>query len=132
MFALGSSAYPNFCAFGHYLDRMLAELGGERITRLGIGDELCGQEQSFYEWSAEVFEQACEVFCLTDELDMNVVTRLAAQKPLQWCKENVRLDDENINSNDDEIDNEFDDDVTKESKRIQQGNKFFYFVFHLY
>ncbi|KPM03085.1 nitric oxide synthase-like protein 1, partial [Sarcoptes scabiei] len=67
-------------------------LRGERITKLGQGDELCGQEQSFSEWSAEVFEQACEVFCLTDELDMNTVVRLASLKPLQWCKENVLLD----------------------------------------
>ncbi|OTF82987.1 hypothetical protein BLA29_008094 [Euroglyphus maynei] len=98
---------------------MLAELGGERITRLGIGDELCGQEQSFYEWSATVFEQACEVFCLTDELDMNVVTRMAAQKPLQWCKENVLLDDDEDGENPDD-DNQLNNDL-KESKRIQQA-----------
>lgn len=92
VFALGSSAYPNFCAFGRYLDTMLDDLGGERIVKLGLGDELCGQEQSFHEWAADIFEQACDVFCLTDELDMSEVMRRAAQKPLLWCKENVLLE----------------------------------------
>lgn len=123
VFALGSSAYPNFCAFGRYLDTMLAELGGERITKLGTGDELCGQEQSFYEWSAEVFEQACEVFCLTDELDMGVVLRLAAQKPLQWCKENVLL--ECKPNDEDETEGIYEHEYTNyhdDTKHIQKGN----------
>lgn len=92
VFALGSSAYPNFCAYGKYLDTVLAELGGERVSRLGTGDELCGQEQSFNEWATQVFEQAAEVFCLTDDLDMNEVMKRATLKPLLWSKDNVRLE----------------------------------------
>ncbi|XP_066586894.1 nitric oxide synthase, salivary gland [Prorops nasuta] len=67
VFALGSSAYPNFCAFGHYVDNLLGELGGERLLRLGLGDEMCGQEQAFRKWAAEIFAVACETFCLDDD-----------------------------------------------------------------
>lgn len=55
MFALGSSAYPNFCAFGRYVDNLLGELGGERLLRLAQGDEMCGQEQAFRKWAADTF-----------------------------------------------------------------------------
>lgn len=113
MFALGSSAYPNFCAFGRYLDTVLAELGGERITKLGTGDELCGQEQSFNEWATESFGQAADVFCLTDELDMGEVMKRATQKPMLWSKENVLLE---------ENDQYFDQvDGDEQATRIGQG-----------
>lgn len=55
MFALGSKAYPHFAAFGHFMDNVLHELGGERIFPLAEGDELCGQEQSFRQWAEGVF-----------------------------------------------------------------------------
>lgn len=55
VFALGSSAYPNFCAFGKYVDNLLGELGGERLVKLAHGDEMCGQEQAFNAWAREVF-----------------------------------------------------------------------------
>ncbi|XP_033173190.1 nitric oxide synthase isoform X2 [Drosophila mauritiana] len=67
VFALGSSAYPNFCAFGQYVDNILGELGGERLLRVAYGDEMCGQEQSFRKWAPEVFKLACETFCLDPE-----------------------------------------------------------------
>ena len=52
---MGSSAYPNYCAFGKYVDNLLGELGGERLMKLATGDELCGQEQAFRDWAREVF-----------------------------------------------------------------------------
>ena len=55
VFALGSSAYPNFCAFGQYVDNLLGELGGERLLKMSSGDEMCGQEQAFRKWAPEVF-----------------------------------------------------------------------------
>jgi nitric-oxide synthase len=55
VFALGSSAYPNFCAFGKYVDNLLGELGGERLLKLSQGDEMCGQDQAFRKWAPEVF-----------------------------------------------------------------------------
>lgn len=75
VFGLGSSAYPNFCAFGSYVDNLLGELGGERLIKLNKGDEMCGQEQAFKKWATDVFhvsrlktmltsKVACETFCL--------------------------------------------------------------------
>lgn len=55
VFALGSSAYPNFCAFGKYVDNLLGELGGERLVKMEHGDEMCGQDQAFRKWAKEVF-----------------------------------------------------------------------------
>lgn len=56
VFALGSSAYPNFCQFGKYVDNVLGELGGERLTKVAYGDEMCGQEHAFRKWAPEVFK----------------------------------------------------------------------------
>lgn len=67
VFALGSSAYPNFCAYGKYVDSVLGELGGERLTPLTCGDEMLGQEHAFRQWAPEVFRVACETFCLDSE-----------------------------------------------------------------
>ncbi|NP_001161704.1 nitric oxide synthase [Nasonia vitripennis] len=67
VFALGSSAYPNFCAFGKYVDNLLDELGGERLLYLSHGDELCGQDQAFRKWAADAFNVSCETFCLDDD-----------------------------------------------------------------
>nr|ALQ78661.1 inducible nitric oxide synthase [Tigriopus japonicus] len=50
VFALGSSAYPNYCAFGKFLDDSFHKLGAVRILPIGMGDELNGQEDSFEEW----------------------------------------------------------------------------------
>lgn len=55
VFALGSSAYPNFCNFGKYVDKLLDDLGGERIHELTTGDEMCGQDQAFRKWASSVF-----------------------------------------------------------------------------
>lgn len=68
VFALGSTAYPHYCAFGRYVDQTLGELGAERILKCTCGDELCGQEKAFNSWSNEVFKIACDVFCLTDSV----------------------------------------------------------------
>lgn len=59
MFGLGSRAYPHFCAFARAVDTLLEELGGERILRMGEGDELCGQEESFRTWAKKVFKVTC-------------------------------------------------------------------------
>ena len=56
VFALGSSAYSEYCAFGHSIDKALAALKAERIYKLAEGDELCGQEQAFQEWASGVFK----------------------------------------------------------------------------
>jgi len=56
VFALGSRAYPHFCAFGHAIDTLFEELGAERIHPVGEGDELCGQEESFRAWAKGAFK----------------------------------------------------------------------------
>lgn len=56
VFALGSSAYPNFCAYGKYVDNALGDLGGERLVKVSYGDEMCGQEHAFRKWAPEVFK----------------------------------------------------------------------------
>ena len=102
VFGLGSSAYPNFCAFGRFIDNMLAELGGERISRCATGDELCGQEQAFNDWSKKVFEDACEVFCIGDEMNLSEVMKSATMKPAAFSADNVRLEpvEQQSNQND--------------------------------
>lgn len=56
VFGLGSSAYPNFGAFGSYVDNLLGELGGERLMKLTLGDEMTCQEGAFKKWAPEVFK----------------------------------------------------------------------------
>lgn len=91
VFALGSSAYPNFCAFGRFVDNMLSELGGERIAKVATGDELCGQEQVFTEWSKKLFREAVEVFCIADEVNMSEVLQTASLRRTTWTTQDVKL-----------------------------------------
>ncbi|XP_063238129.1 nitric oxide synthase, salivary gland [Bacillus rossius redtenbacheri] len=78
VFALGSSAYPNFCAFGKYVDNLLGELGGERLLKMVQGDEMLGQDQAFRKWAPEVFTTACETFCLDDDAILEATKSLRA------------------------------------------------------
>ena len=56
VFALGSTAYPNFCEFGHTVDDIFKKLGGEEVYPIGEGDELNEQEKSFTEWAQHCFK----------------------------------------------------------------------------
>ncbi|XP_067655044.1 nitric oxide synthase 1-like [Haliotis asinina] len=68
VFGLGSRAYPHFCAFGHFLDSLLGDLGGQKILETGEGDELSGQEQSFKIWAQRAFKASLNAF----DVDMDV------------------------------------------------------------
>jgi nitric oxide synthase oxygenase domain/subunit/sulfite reductase alpha subunit-like flavoprotein len=69
VFGLGSRAYPDtFCAFAHSVDKLLDELGGERIHPLGEGDELCGQEESFRDWAKHCYDSSCKYYNLDPNL----------------------------------------------------------------
>ncbi|GIY63295.1 nitric oxide synthase, salivary gland [Caerostris darwini] len=92
VFALGSSAYPNFCSFGRYVDTMLGELGGERMVKVGTGDELCGQEHSFSQWAQEAFQVACDVFYVGDDINLSDL-KATLHSDTTWCPEKVRLVD---------------------------------------
>ncbi|CAH1168649.1 unnamed protein product [Phyllotreta striolata] len=89
VFALGSSAYPNFCAFGKYVDNLLGELGGERLMKLSTGDEMCGQEQAFKKWASQAFKVACDTFCLDDDGTISEATMTLQSESL--TANNVRL-----------------------------------------
>ncbi|ODM95587.1 Nitric oxide synthase [Orchesella cincta] len=89
VFALGSSAYPNFCAFGRYVDNLFGELGGERLMKLTCGDELAGQDQAFRSWASEIFQTACDSFCL--DFDKNMADISAALKADTLSPESVRF-----------------------------------------
>ena len=58
VFALGSRAYPKFCAAGYDIDERLEALGFKRIHPIGIGDALKEQEVSFDKWSRCVLQAA--------------------------------------------------------------------------
>ncbi|NXR46173.1 NOS2 protein, partial [Hippolais icterina] len=62
VFGLGSSMYPEFCAFAHTIDQKLAQLGASQLTPVGEGDELNGQEEAFRSWAVSAFQTACEIF----------------------------------------------------------------------
>lgn len=88
VFALGSSAYPNFCSFGKFVDNLLGELGGERLMKIVLGDDLCGQEQEFRKWACDVYKKSCDAFCL----DTNEISDVAmALKGESLSIENTRF-----------------------------------------
>ncbi|XP_046532202.1 nitric oxide synthase, inducible [Equus quagga] len=62
VFGLGSSMYPQFCAFAHDIDQKLSHLGASQLTPTGEGDELGGQEDAFRSWAVQTFKTACETF----------------------------------------------------------------------
>ena len=69
VFGLGSRAYPNFCAFAHFVDNMINSLGGMRINKIMEGDELCGQEESFRQWAEETFKVRRSSMLVNDRCD---------------------------------------------------------------
>ncbi|XP_006874299.1 PREDICTED: LOW QUALITY PROTEIN: nitric oxide synthase, inducible [Chrysochloris asiatica] len=62
VFGLGSSTYPQFCAFAHDIDQKFSNLGASQLTPTGEGDELSGQEEAFRSWAVQTFKAACEAF----------------------------------------------------------------------
>jgi nitric-oxide synthase len=84
---LGNSSYPKFCSFGKYLDSTLFELGGECIYQLGLGDELCGQEDAFKKWSVNAFKTAQEAFCI--DSDISFIESISDD--FSWNPQTIRL-----------------------------------------
>ncbi|KAL7832163.1 hypothetical protein AOLI_G00297110 [Acnodon oligacanthus] len=68
VFGLGSRMYPQFCAFAHAVDDKLAELGAKRVTAIGEGDELNGQEEAFSTWACSAFKAVCKEFGIERQL----------------------------------------------------------------
>lgn len=61
MFGLGSSMYPQFCAFAHDIDQKLSHLGASQLTPTGEGDELSGQEEAFRSWAVQTFKVSSQL-----------------------------------------------------------------------
>nr|CBV37021.3 nitric oxide synthase [Stramonita haemastoma] len=91
VFALGSRAYPHFASFGHYMDKIMMELGAECIQPIAEGDELCGQEQSFRTWAEAVFTAACETFCLGDDVNISEATGALSNTDHSWTPNRFRI-----------------------------------------
>ena len=67
MFALGDSSYPAFCGFGKWLDSSFNDLDGNRLLKIGLGDELGDRDAEFKKWSKLAFQQAA----LESNLDLS-------------------------------------------------------------
>lgn len=87
VFGLGNSSYPKFCSYGKFLDTTLSELGAECIYELGLGDELCGQEDAFRKWSVSAFRSALDAFCI--DIDLTFIESISEE--VSWSPQNIRL-----------------------------------------
>ncbi|XP_038050616.1 nitric oxide synthase, brain-like isoform X2 [Patiria miniata] len=92
VFGLGSTAYPHFCAFAHALDAQLGMLGGERLLEIAEGDELVGQEVEFLNWAENIYQEACDTFCIKrqDASDM-VMGTVPTAPDSSWADEKFRI-----------------------------------------
>ena len=88
IFGLGNSSYPKFCSYAKFLDNALDDLGADRIYELGLGDELCGQEESFRKWSLELYKAALSTFCI--DLD-NAYIESLSKEDTEWTAQTSRL-----------------------------------------
>ncbi|KAM5182111.1 nitric oxide synthase, inducible [Mantella aurantiaca] len=89
IFGLGSSMYPQFCAFAHTLDHKMLQLGASQFSPTGEGDELNGQEESFLSWAVHTFKAACEAFKIRDR--QNIILPKCYTSTETWNAESYRL-----------------------------------------
>lgn len=61
VFGLGSSMYPQFCAFAHDIDQKMSHLGASQLAPIGEGDELSGQEEAFRSWAMQTFKVSSQL-----------------------------------------------------------------------
>ncbi|XP_064096957.1 nitric oxide synthase, salivary gland-like [Macrobrachium nipponense] len=62
VFALGSTNYKHFCAFGKYVDHLMFTLGGDRILDLTCGNETENQQDTFNSWANRLLQACCDRF----------------------------------------------------------------------
>uniref|UniRef100_A0A8C1JHB7 NADPH--hemoprotein reductase n=1 Tax=Cyprinus carpio TaxID=7962 RepID=A0A8C1JHB7_CYPCA len=62
VFGLGNKTYEHFNATGKYTDKRLAELGGNRVFDLGLGDDDSNLEEDFISWKEQFWPAVCEFF----------------------------------------------------------------------
>ena len=99
VFGLGSSAYVDLAAFGAFIDSSLGILGGNRLTTLGIGDELKNQKASFQTWLTKTFQAAIKLHHIqvSEEKMETILKSMNAVKDYKWdVRHSVKT--ESINS----------------------------------
>ena len=86
VFGLGSSAYVDLAAFGAFIDTALGTLGGQRLTALGIGDEMKNQKASFQTWLTKAFQTAVKLYNVqVSEEKMDTMLKfMNAVKDYKW------------------------------------------------
>ncbi|KAM8797256.1 nitric oxide synthase, inducible [Eudromia elegans] len=89
VFGLGSSVYPEFCAFAHAVDQKLALLGASQLTPIGEGDELNGQEEAFRSWAVNAFKTACDVFSIRGKNSIQLPRIYTSDE--SWDPKNYRI-----------------------------------------
>lgn len=55
VFGLGKSSYEHFNYMGKWTDKVLEELGAQRIYSLGIGDDMGSLEDDFEVWKKDLW-----------------------------------------------------------------------------
>lgn len=71
VFGLGNKTYEHFNAVGIYADARLAELNGNRICELGMGDDDGMIEDDFMIWKEKFWTEVCDKFNLAVTSDTN-------------------------------------------------------------
>ncbi|NP_001268573.1 nitric oxide synthase, inducible [Mesocricetus auratus] len=89
VFGLGSSMYPQFCAFAHDIDQKLSQLGASQLALTGEGDELSGQEDAFRSWAVQTFRAACEAFDVRSKHHIQIPKRYTSNAV--WEPQQYRL-----------------------------------------
>jgi nitric-oxide synthase len=74
VFALGSTQYPSFCAFGKKIDKLLQSCGATQVLPIGLGDDLRGQEQTFNTWGHECYTSSCEKFDINVNNEISITS----------------------------------------------------------
>lgn len=95
VFALGSTQYPTFCAFGKNVDKALQNIGGTQVLPIGLGDELRGQEQAFHGWALECYKTSCQQF----KIDISQNELLSSSfEEAKYDPKNVRITEVTLDS----------------------------------
>nr|CAB3265046.1 NADPH--cytochrome P450 reductase [Phallusia mammillata] len=62
VFGLGNKTYEHYNLMGEYVDRRMAELGGDRVYTLGLGDDDTNIEEDFVTWKEGLWPVVCQKF----------------------------------------------------------------------
>lgn len=67
VFALGNKTYEHYQGFGRYVDKRVAELGGNRIFEIGEGDDDGNIEEDFVNWREKFWVAACGFYGVSND-----------------------------------------------------------------